>query len=367
MVNLKAETNNWAMLCLSPAKGGLEMLAVDTVNNISQFKYLIVLEDSWIANNVAGRDIYLLPKLNFRFFPYSSALKIAKWIEAQHISLLHVHWAKDIPLAALVKKILVKKRYALELVVSRHMSLPHPKKSLYHRWVYSAVDAYVSVCDFVHQQALHNLPLAPNKLYKVYPGVNAVQQEASTPFVIDKNKFNFIVLGRLEPAKGQHLMLEALAVLANYNVHCYFVGHAMDEKYLSELEALAGRLGITAKVTFCGFVSEPSKYLRHFDALILTTYCETLGLVLIEAMRAGIVAVGSNCGGVVEIIEHKKTGLLFTTKNVADLAHQLEWAITNPKEAHLITLAGKDKADKLFDKKTNYMLLAKVLYQVNSQ
>ncbi len=352
------------MLCLSPAKGGLEMVAVDTVKNIAKFGYAIALEKSWIAeslSNLTGRNIYLSSALSMRHFPYFTALKIAQWITENNISLLHIHWAKDLPLAALVKKILIAKHYKLQLVVSRHMSLPRPKKSIYHHWIYTSIDAYVSVCDFVHEQAQRNLPVARGKLYKIYPGVDSIEQAANLPFAINPHKINIIVLGRLEPVKGQHLMLQALADLSQANIHCYFVGHAMDESYLSELKALAKNLGITSKVTFCGFIQNPAQYLAHFNALILTTRCETFGLVLIEAMRAGILAIGSRAGGVTEIIEHQKTGLLFETENALALAEQLEWLIMHPSEINEIALEGKKRAEQLFDKKTNYQLLEKII------
>ncbi|MBE0469424.1 MAG: glycosyltransferase family 4 protein [Methyloprofundus sp.] len=358
------KNNNWAMLCLSPAKGGLEMLAVDSVKNIAQFGYAIALEKSWVAeslSNLTDRNIYLSAKLGIRYLPYFTALKIAQWIKGNNISLLHIHWAKDLPLAALIKKILIAKHYKLQLVVSRHMSLPHPKKSLYHRWIYSSVDAYISVCDFVHEQAKSNLPISTDKLYKIYPGVDAAEQSNHLPFVIDSKKNNIIVLGRLEPVKGQHLMLQALAHLSKPNIHCYFVGQAMGESYLTELKALASSLGVTSNVTFCNFIPQPAQYLAHFDALILTTRCETFGLVLIEAMRAGILAIGSRAGGVTEIIEHQKTGLLFATENASALAEQLEWFIAHPSEINTIALEGKKRAEQLFDKTANYRLLENTL------
>jgi glycosyltransferase involved in cell wall biosynthesis len=61
----------------------------------------------------------------------------------------------------------------------------------------------------------------------------------------------------------------------------------------------------------------------------------------IEAMRAGILAIGSKAGGVTEIIEHQKTGLLFATENTLALAEQLEWFITHPAEVNAIVLEGK--------------------------
>ncbi len=357
--------SNWAMLCMSPAKGGLEMLAVDTVKNIKHFSFAIVLENSWIAEELQQHKTNLCYQNKPSKLPLFLAIEISKWIMDNNISLLHIHWTKDLLLAVLIKKILARKHYKIKLVVSRHMSLSREKKDIYHRWLYTSVDAYISVCDFVHSQAKRRLPIPIEQLHHVYPGVVATQQSINPPFLIHKNKLNIIVLGRLEPNKGQYLMLQALAALHNKDIHCHFVGHAMNEDYLDELATLAQQLGVTEHVTFCGFLDNPSRYLSHFDALVLTTHCETFGLVLIEAMRAGTLTIGSNCGGVLEIIDDKETGLLFESKNSNDLVKQLQWLIDNPTKATQLSLAGQKKTDRLFNKERNYLQLKHVLENIS--
>lgn len=56
------------------------------------------------------------------------------------------------------------------------------------------------------------------------------------------------------------------------------------------------------------------------DAVVLTTECETFGLIMIEAMMAGVVVIGSNSGGVPEIIDHLEHGLLFNVFDAQDLS-----------------------------------------------
>jgi glycosyltransferase involved in cell wall biosynthesis len=353
--------NNWAMLCLSPAKGGLEMLAVDAVKNIENFYFAIVLENSWIAKELQQNNTVVFHQQKPSKLPLASAYKIAVWIINNKIDLLHIHWTKDLLIAVLIKKILANKGYPIKLVVSRHMSLSRPKKDLYHRWLYTAVDTYISVCNFVHNQAKQRLPINIDRLHQVYPGVTAGEQATRLPFDINNEILNITVLGRLEPNKGQYLILKALAAINNKNIHCHFVGHVMDEHYLNELGTLAQDSGVSEQVTFHGFIDNPARYLSHFDALVLTTHCETFGLVLIEAMRAGTMVIGSNCGGVLEIIEHKKTGLLFESKNAIDLAKQLQWLLDNPNPVKHLCLAGERKAKQLFDKEKNYRQLKHVL------
>ena len=97
-----------------------------------------------------------------------------------------------------------------------------------------------------------------------------------------------------------------------------------------------------------------------FDAVVLASKCETFGLVLPEAMRAGVAVVGSNCGGVPEIIEHDKTGLLFESENVEDLNRQLRKLIDEPEFCQKLAKAGKTDADERFSEEKHFQRLLEI-------
>ena len=91
-----------------------------------------------------------------------------------------------------------------------------------------------------------------------------------------------------------------------------------------------------------------------FDAVVLATKCETFGLVLPEAMRAGVAVIGSNCGGVPEIIIHEKTGLLFESENVDDLTAQISNIASDRSFCKKLAKAGKEDADKRFSEEKHF-------------
>ena len=62
----------------------------------------------------------------------------------------------------------------------------------------------------------------------------------------------------------------------------------------------------------------------YFDLIILPTYEETFGLTVVEAMLMSVPVIGSNAGGVPEIISHKYNGLLFKTRDHNDLMHNID-------------------------------------------
>lgn len=97
-----------------------------------------------------------------------------------------------------------------------------------------------------------------------------------------------------------------------------------------------------------------------FDVVILASKCETFGLVLPEAMRAGVVVIGSNCGGVPEIIRHGETGLLFESENAEDLTNQLRKLIDDHQLCIKLASAGKAEADERFSEEKHFQRLLEI-------
>jgi glycosyltransferase involved in cell wall biosynthesis len=103
--------------------------------------------------------------------------------------------------------------------------------------------------------------------------------------------------------------------------------------------------------------------MQCFDVLVLTTHVETFGLVLVEAMMLGIPVIGSNAGGVLEIIDHEKTGLLFKTKDAHSLAEAIERMVRDPELRQQLAAAGREKAGKAYDTETQNRKVLSLMYE----
>ncbi|WP_413700197.1 glycosyltransferase [Psychromonas sp. KJ10-10] len=101
--------------------------------------------------------------------------------------------------------------------------------------------------------------------------------------------------------------------------------------------------------------------IQAMDAVVLTTECETFGLIMIEAMMAEVVAIGSNSGGVPEIIEHLEDGLLFNAFDAQDLAKQVELIDFSSELKNKLATKGRKKALKQFEKTQQFLLFQEKL------
>ncbi|WP_321964606.1 glycosyltransferase family 4 protein [Paraburkholderia sp. J7] len=126
---------------------------------------------------------------------------------------------------------------------------------------------------------------------------------------------------RLARWKGQHVLLEAL--LDEPRAHAVFVGAPLfgEDAYAAELRAFVDANGLQARVHFLGFRHDIAACMRAVDVIAHTSItAEPFGRVVVEGMLAQRPVVASRDGGVTEIVEHGKSGLLCTPADAKELA-----------------------------------------------
>jgi glycosyltransferase involved in cell wall biosynthesis len=151
--------------------------------------------------------------------------------------------------------------------------------------------------------------------------------------------------GNLVSSKGVDVLVRAAALLERQGV-------AWQLKVLGEgparsgLEALARDLGIASKVTWGAFVPQ-AQMAAEYGASTVTVLpsrgrAEGLGLTLVEALLAGCAVVGSAAGGIPEVVQHERTGLIARDGDASDLAIQIQRLLTDADLRQRLTTAGKE-------------------------
>jgi len=131
-------------------------------------------------------------------------------------------------------------------------------------------------------------------------------------------------VGRISKDKGIATILEAFAKikpeLSGY--HVALVGKGSDDD-INYFKNMAEELKIDNRIHFSGFKDNVWPYYRAFDCKILPSIVEGVSQALLEAMACECPVIGSRTGGIVDIIDHEKTGLLFDTLDSSDLADKI--------------------------------------------
>lgn len=149
-------------------------------------------------------------------------------------------------------------------------------------------------------------------------------------------------VGRLNPVKGHRYLVEAAPhLLSKYpDMHFVIIGEGEE---LESLRTHASRLGVVSAFRFPGFMTKVEQAYAGFDLFVLPSVRESFGLVVLEAMAAGCPIIATDVGGVSEIVEAGRNGLLARPGDPVTLAAAIDRLLKEPHLAsHLADAALKD-------------------------
>ena len=135
----------------------------------------------------------------------------------------------------------------------------------------------------------------------------------------------FICVGRLTEAKGQQLVLDAMAQLAARGIHCELV-LAGDGPARPQIERLIEHYGLADRVRITGWISSRGvrEEILAARALVLPSFAEGLPVVIMEAMALRRPVLSTYVAGIPELVQHGRNGWLFPAASVPDLAQAME-------------------------------------------
>jgi len=122
-------------------------------------------------------------------------------------------------------------------------------------------------------------------------------------------------VGRLVPIKGVKYLLDSFSKVSQSKETDFCLIIVGDGVLRGDLEILATNLGVDNKVRFLGWRFDLEKIYADLDIVVLSSLNEGTPVSLIEAMTAGKVVLATKVGGVPDLVEDGKTGVLVPTKN----------------------------------------------------
>ncbi|HWK45049.1 MAG TPA: glycosyltransferase [Stellaceae bacterium] len=274
---------------------------------------------------VYQRDIDTIPACHVTTVPISGRGLMAHWTYFRALgrvlrefrpSLIHAHGSFGGLYVRLHAMLIEPGRRPL-IVYCAHGWAFQRKGAAYKRWLYIAAERLLAgFCDAVVNISCSELDAAiaagipAHKQVLVYNGLADIPEDskpASLPH--DGDKLTLLFVGRLDVQKGIDILLEVLRSIDPDRCRLYIAGEAVVPG-----EDIAQRLGpIPSNVTLLGWQS-PAQLAQLYagvDAVVIPSRWEGFGYVALEAMRAGRAVIASRTGGLPEIVEHGRTGLLF--------------------------------------------------------
>jgi glycogen synthase len=154
--------------------------------------------------------------------------------------------------------------------------------------------------------------------------------------LIECAELRLLFVGRVVDVKGVHTAIEALSRLGTAGsqprIRLTIVGDQRDRSYQRRLAELIAETGTADLVTFAEAVPENDLFdlFQRHDLYLFPSLYEPFSLTLIQALSAGIPTIASDAGGNTEIVQDRKTGLLFRKGDAGDLVRAIRTLAEQP-------------------------------------
>ena len=174
-----------------------------------------------------------------------------------------------------------------------------------------------------------------------------------------------IYVGRLAHEKGVSVLIRSLIKLKQEGV-AYELTLVGDGPERRELEKLVASQGLQANIIFHGYADQNTvrQKLLASDIFVLPSFAEGVPVSFMEAMASGVPVVGTNVGGVSELIEHGVTGLVVPPADEASLKLAINRYINDPDLRQQVRLAARMSVEKHFNLDTELLKLSKHISEV---
>lgn len=258
----------------------------------------------------------------FQYPPYSLTLasKMAEVVKREQLDILHVHYAVPHAACAVLAKDMAKDARDVKVVTTLHGTditvLGHdPSLREIIRYAINRSDKVTAVSYALVKETKEMLltntsidtiyNFIDERIYHPYGESDSLKEKYGIP----KEDKLAIHISNFRPVKRVTDVVSAFATLQKKvpNSHLMMVGDGPDRE---KAEKLAAELGVRERTLFVGNQKDIAPLIRLSDVLFLLSEKESFGLVALEAMACGVPVIGTNAGGIPEVVVDSETGFI---------------------------------------------------------
>lgn len=258
-------------------------------------------------------------------------------------------------------------------VAARFAGIPHVLGTFHTDWTYDlhheresfgyqlmerasnrSLDAAIAVSEATGRNWRRRTFLPRHRILTIHNGIDPdrfirrqSRSTARAALGLPGDRFIVIGLGRLDEAKGFADLIDAAAHL-RAAVPNLLIAIAGEGPLRTALDAQVDFKGLRQSVTFLGFQKEVQPVLDAADAFALPSLCEACPYAVLEAMASGLPVLGSDVGGVRELIDDGKTGLLLPPRDAATWASAIRTLATDSGLRERFGRAGRERVNDRF-------------------
>ncbi|MDZ4751870.1 MAG: glycosyltransferase family 4 protein [Flavobacteriales bacterium] len=308
-------------------------------------------------------------KANRKHFDFSNAIKIGKLFKKNNINLVWYRDNRDLSVLAWAKFF----GFRFSLMYQQAMQFGSSKRDIVHTLRYRYIDLWVSALGFLANQVKEMTSFPKDRIVRIPLGSEPkklsegfTDSQCRSSFNLPERAIVLGILGRLDPLKGQHLLIKAASVLKDEfpELHILIVGESTlheGEDYSNSLRQQVKQSGLEHRVHFFGYTDRTEVFYHAIDLFVMASKGETFGMVTIESMSAGKPVLGTNSSGTPEILNFGEAGWLFEPENSESLIRNLRHILKHPESIKQKGASALEIYNSKFSKDASLQLLEEAI------
>jgi glycosyltransferase involved in cell wall biosynthesis len=305
-----------------------------------------------LALRLAGWD---LRKAAYHLLYFAEAVVAGQWMARHRVVHAHVHFSSTVGL-------LMTRVFPLSMSLTIHGpdEFLDPAGSHLRRKV-QAARFVCAISNYGRSQLMKTAPYEEWRKLELAPLGVDTSVYAPRPFRECPSRFELLSVGRLAPAKGQHVLIDALALLAGQDrrLRLRLAGDGTERISLQRHIAALGLQGIVILEGWLAADRVRELY-QGADLFVLPSFAEGVPVVLMEAMAMEIPCVATRVAGIPELIRDGIEGLLVDASDARQLAGAIAGLMDDPALRLRMGRAARLRVMACYDLRSNTTRLAEI-------
>lgn len=277
--------------------------------------------------------------IKMTYFPYSGkkdmlkvVLKLAKHIKKEKIDVVSTNFFMDKVIVFFASRITKFKIVSTFHSVKKPTTLTPNKyfQIFFHKYV---VDKNFAVSKSVLESWVKYRGLSLSNSKVLYSGIENLPCETQKIRCKEKEVI-FVTAARITKVKGFERLIHYFSILnkRKSNWQFWIIGDGFQKAYLQELVL---KLELQKKIIFIGYQTDLCGFYKKADFFINSSVREALSISILEALSAGVPSVGSNVGGIPEVINHEENGFLVNFNDAEESLFVLQKCLEMEEDRYL--------------------------------
>jgi glycosyltransferase involved in cell wall biosynthesis len=341
----------------SEGPGGAETVLLNLATRLDTAVFrsiVLVPPNSWLSSRLKEQGVLVIEVSWKVWWDLRGPWKMIEVVRKHKVDLIHSHLPAQNFYSCLVGAITRTKTLAMyhgpvELEWSQNI-----KGRLRLWFVRIAADGVVVVCDLV-KRLLVRLGFEKDCIALVYNGIDAspyaahAQPSLRRELGLPPEQKLVGMIANVRPSKGYDVFVRACAEVCKKHSDVTFLGVGdVNEEVAAPIKLMCEQFSLGNHFRFLGFRSDVSRILKELNVFVLASTSEGMPLAILEAMAAGTPVISTSCGGIPEVIDHERTGLLVPPSDHSALSKAISRLLADPEYSGKLVAQAQDKFYKEF-------------------